>query len=468
MAGVVTDPLSGAQIAKITDWVKSRLSIQVSSPTNLIPGQPLLASIAPLTSALDASELVNGVLNVALVQKDVLFKDLNTMSVPSSSTATGAGDLDGSSLLKNLETTTAGNLALQPFPIPTLNLGQTTPFPNQLAGLLAQVAGTLSLPKLSVSLKVTWSITDGSGNPLTDGVDMVAKGLKSGSLWAVITPAFKELNFTTIASSSPLAISLSASIELQVGAETPLTFTLPAISFNVLPLLVPTVVALFSEPNFGLTEDSAVVLLVPQDSVLSSAAPLFKELQRIEGVLDELRSIASVAGFLLGLSEVIALTEAPRLRFVSAKGIPKLKEIVLKHKPWYDFFGDDPNFDDRTNSLFVFGVPGTSVAFFNDFNFSTTSSQGFYTIRLNDIDVAAGSLLPDFFVAIRSYPTATEVSLDSSLSNRTNPPPTQPAGRINHGAGSIDFKHDTTGDTEWDTDLSSVKFVEPLLQRARS
>lgn len=185
-------------------------------------------------------------------------------------------------------------------------------------------------------------------------------------------------------------------------------------------------------------------------------------------MLDALRSIAGIAGFLLGLGDVVALTEQPRLRFIAANEIPKFGEIVIKRKPWYDVFGDDLTFDDTVNSLFVFGLPGTRVTFFNDtfFKTSTTSpssQQGFYEIKLSSqADLSATpdphSPLPDFFVGIPSFPTAAMVQLHPERSNRQSPPPTVPANRISS------FEPDHTGDEEWDTDLSSMRFSPVWLQ----
>lgn len=292
---------------------------------------------------------------------------------------------------------------------------------------------------------------------------MISSGLTSPSVSILIPPLFRELRADTLANPGGSVVCLSAIVSLAIGTEPPVSVELGPIPVLQLPLLSPTVVALFSEPNFGLTEDASVVLLVPKHSPFSSAAPLFKELQKIEGILDSLRSIASIATFLLGLSEVIALSEQPRLRFVSANGVPKLGEIKIKHKPWYNFFGDDPNFDDATNSLLVFGVPGTKVTFFNDtfFKHAPQSNQGYYTVELFDLNHLTqhpdpNSPLPDFFVAIRSYPTKAEVQLDSNLSDHKSPPPTAPAGRI------LDWSKDG-GDDLWYTDMSSVRFHQDFL-----
>ena len=456
MSGVQSTPLSAAQIQQILQSLVSRITIGLNSPVKLLPGQPLLASLTPLSSLIDASELLNGIIIFAWLEKDVLYKDVSALAVPTTDQVANSVGLAGDTLLKNLESDPTAVIK-QPFP--PSSLSGILP---QAAGLLAQLAGTLSLPKLSVSVKVQWILTNADGQTLVDGTDMISTGLTNPTVSILIPPIFRELRKDTIANPGGDIVCLTAKVSLSVGDEPPLAVTLGPIPVLQLPILVPTIAALFSEPNFGLTQDSAVLLAVPSHSPFASAAPVFAELQKIEGVLDSLRSIASIAGFLLGLNDVIALTEQPRLRFYAGDEIPKFGEIVIKRKPWYDVFGDDQTFDDTVNSLFVFGIPGTRVTFYNDTAYKTTttnpsSKQGFYEIKLNDQLTLSttpdpNSPLPDFLVGIPSFPTEAMVQLHPELSNRNAPPPTVPANRI------ASWEPDQTGDHQWDTDLSSMRF----------
>src|SRR5206468_4281211 len=130
---------------------------------------------------------------------------------------------------------------------------------------------------------------------------------------------------------------------------------------------------------------------------------------------------AGLAGFFLGLDDVLgSLPQQPRLRFAALNEIDEFDSIVIKRRPWYNPLGSDRTFDDTVNSLFVFGVPGTEVEFFNDefCKDASQTQQGGYTITLSDTFATSGQL-PDFFVAIRTL-----------FANNDFAPPTFPPGRI--------------------------------------
>lgn len=445
MSGIKTANLNAQQAQQILSDVQKRLQVSLQSPSRLLPGQPLLASVIPNIPEIDASELVNGIINLAWLEKDVLFKDVNAIDLPSPDSTIDASDLEGDEIVKALESDPT-NVIKQPFPLPPLSTNSVL----QTPGLAAQLAGTITLPKLAVSVRTEWIVrkwnkahTDQIEQK--DGTDLIAlNGLTNPSVSILLPPVFRELRADTIANPGGVIFCLSAKITLSIGSVTH-SFTLGPIPVLQLPVLVPTVVALFSEPNFNVDESSAVVVWVPQHSLLSSAAPLFNTLKKIETVLEALGSIASIAGFLLGVRELSSLTDHPKLRFINADRIAKLSAIRLKRKPWYDFFGSDETFNDQTSSLLIFGLPGTRVHFYNAYDFKKT--HGYYKIKLKDVvELTPAELqvtpLPDHFVAIRDF----------VIDSVTSPPKTFPANRI------VETEDDPNADNQWDNVLSSVEF----------
>ena len=243
MSGIKATKLEPAQAQQILLEVKKRLQLSLQSPVHLQPGQPLLASITPGIPQIDVSELVNGIINIAWLEKDVLYKDLKAVAIPPSDSV-NADDFNGDKLLANLETGPL-NVIKQPFPLPLLGTASA----EQVPGLAAQLAGTITLPKLSVNIKTAWIIKDKDGNKLTNGKDLVSlNGLTSPSVSILLPPVFRELRMDTLANPGGTTYCLSVKVTLSIGDEN-ISTTLGPVPFLQLPVLVPTIVALFSEPN---------------------------------------------------------------------------------------------------------------------------------------------------------------------------------------------------------------------------
>jgi hypothetical protein len=436
VSGTASHPLTDAQANQVYSAIKAALQIVLTSPSVVEPGQAITAALVPAAPELDASDLANGVLNVGLAAKDVLFSSAGAVNVPDQ------GDLEGDTLASTLGGVSGG----QPFPpaAPVLGGGPVTNPP----GTLAQLFGTFALPRLKVRLEVLWKVRDSSGADLKEGSDFVApQGLASPGVALHVPPLYSELRLDTLADQTKGAkvVCLWAQVTLQLGTTAPITFEVGGVPLLILPLLVPTIVVLASQPNFDVSHDSAALVVVPKHSPFASSEPLFKALRKIESVMDALRGIGGVASFLLGLGPLIdTIPEEPRLRFVAADAINRLGDITIKRKPWWDFLGSDVTFDDRVYSIFVFGLPGTTVHFFNDTNFKTTetpdtSDQGMYVVDIG----------PELFVTIRT--------LDTSSLDR---PVTLPEGHV------VDFEPDESDDNDgrWHTDMSSLKFDELWLR----
>jgi hypothetical protein len=442
MSGVTSASLSDAQANQILDIVRQQLQLVLTSPTRVQPGQPVTAALVPSTPVLDVSELANGVLNLAWAAKDVLFNTPNPVEVPTPTELTSPNGLDGDEVVK-----AAGSIfGKQPFP-PPLPGGTVT---SQTSGVSAQLFGTFSPPQLKIAISIRWRVRDPAGNEFVDGDKFIAtQGLTSPAvLLLILPPLLREYRLDTLLNPGGSVVCLSAEVTLRLEAKT-LPFTLGPVPILLLPLLIPTVVVLFSEPTFGLTHESAVLIVVPEHSPFTSAEPLFKTLKSIEAAVSALRGLGGLVSFFLGLDDLLSsVPDQPRLRFAAARldpdnpgqgqGIRRLGDIIVKRRPWYDFLGDDPNFDDVVYSLIIFGLPGTKVQFFNDTNFKMNpeTTQGNFDIELRN---SAPDL--DFFVAVRTLDTDDDRA-----------PETFPANRVPR------FEGDPSGDDRWHTDMSSLRF----------
>ncbi len=519
MSGIGSTSLSDAQANQILGAVRNQLQLVLTSPTQVQPGQPVTAAVIPSVPVIDASELANGVLNLAWIAKDVLFDNKDPLKVPTTTEMTSPNDLDGDELAATAGDIVAGqpllrpqhlNLAwtakdvifkkpdpvnvpndissgsdeliaqsaivaggqpLQP-PAPVIGLpapttsnvpgivgqvfgGINVPLPpdpsaplEPVAGILNQIFGTVVLPNLKLQLKVKWIVRDNQGNELQEGRDFIAtQGLTSPTISLILPPLFRELRLDTLQNpgGGGSIVCLLADVTLVLGEKT-LTFRLGPIPVLLLPLLIPTMVVLFSEPNFGLTYDSAALIVVPKHSPFASAEPLFKTLKKIESVVSALRGLGGLAAFFLGLDELLGtVPDQPRLRFATTRvdpnkteegeGIPHLSEIKIKKRPWYNLLGDDPAFDDVVSSLIVFGLPGTKVQFFDHTHFDST--DGSFDIEL---------LEKDFFVAVRTLDT------DDEFEPETFPPDRVPPDFVPSDEGS------------WDNSMDSLRFHKAWLK----
>jgi hypothetical protein len=431
VSGFPTAALSDAQADQILAAIRPTLRIVLTSAARVEPGQVLRASLVPASPEIDASNFVNGALNLALSLKDVIFTGTGVVDVPA------AGE-QGDTII----TTAIGSVTAQPFPpaAPIIGGGAT---PNP-AGVLGQLFGGVALPDVRVQVELTWVVLR-NGVELAEGSDFIAaNGLASPDVSVAVPPVFRELRLDTVQNPIGEVYCLLVRGNLRLGARS-LPFTVGPVPFLALPIFVPTVVALFSEPNFGLTHDSAVAILVPEHSPFASAEPLFKLLRQVESVLGSLRSLAKVAAWLLGISELVSsVPDQPRIRFVAADGVPKLGSIKIKRRPWYNVLGSDPTFDDRVTSLFVFGVPGAEVEFYNDTNFKRrpSSNQGMFSLRTNI----------EGWVAVRNLDTSNDarpVTFPRNPSDNRYVP---------------QFENDSTGDSSWVTDMSSVRFLPTWLR----
>jgi len=190
MSGVEAPPLSTDQTTDVLNSIKSLLRVTLTSPIRTEPGQPVTASLVPASPEIDASDLAAGVLNLGLLTKNVVHTNKNVLDVPDS------GDLSGDHLAS-----TAALAGGQPFPLPVA-IPSTTATVTQLniPGLLGQVFGTVSIPRLKVQVEIRWILRDQHGNELKDeeGAFVAPQGLTSPSVSLIIPPIFEEWRADTV------------------------------------------------------------------------------------------------------------------------------------------------------------------------------------------------------------------------------------------------------------------------------
>jgi hypothetical protein len=448
MSGFPATPLSDAQADAILLLLKNRLRIVRTGPQRVAPGSLLSAKLIPTSSEIDASDLVNGVVDLTAVVKDILFKDRLPFPPPDNPSDPDAVlpplNVDPAAVREELRDAVAGG---QPFAAPTAVLNQPNPIQTNIEGMLAQLFGTLQLPNLKVGVGLKWTVRAGAGAPLSESADFIAlEGISSPTFSAVVAPPMREYRADTLLNPGGMVVCLWLDVRLTLG-ERVLDVQLGGLPYIQLPILIPTMVALFSEANFDLTHDSAALIVVPEHSPFMSLEPLMKLLLSLETTLSKLRGIARLAGFFLGLDEALgSLPQQPRLRLTAKNRIDHLGNYTIKRRPWWNPLAGDRTFDDTVNSILVLGAPGTEVEFFNDKNCkrSPDTDQGDYVVRLNA--AATNGTPPDVYVAIRTLYTSNDVA-----------PPTTPPGRI------VSFNPDDTGDDEWHTDLTSLRFKKSFL-----
>jgi hypothetical protein len=435
MSGFASPALSSAHAQQILASIRDGLRVVLTSPTRVEPGDTATAALVPAAPEIDATDLANGVLNLAWTAKDVIFNNQSVVGVPSN------GDMEGDLLAAG-----AGVLGGQPFPLPLGVVGgDTTPTTSNVLGVLGQVFGGFALPRIKVRLEVHWIVRDQNGNPLQEDEDFIAtEGLGSPTVSLLLPPIVADMRFDKLDEALVEVRCLWAQVTLQLGTEMLGPFEVGPVPVVVLPLLVPTALALFSEHNFGLTYEGTVIIMVPKHSPVGAAEPLFKLLRRIETVVSKLKRLRGFATLLLGLDTLVSsVPDQPRIRFAAADGVPNFKKVTIKRSRY--LLGirikKKVTFNNMASSLLVFGLPGTRVGFYNDKDFNT----------------ALGS----FEVEIKGAFVAAVRNLDT---DPTQPPEVLPAGSL------IDHHLPVPGsgaNAKWHNALSSAKFGDTWPESVR-
>lgn len=321
------------------------LQVVASSGTNPAPGEPVTAGLSPALGDLDITEALAGELDLTFVSKDVLFSN---------------DDLEPSFLASALDAATTGG---QPAGVDSL--GALVPL-NGIPGTLGQLKGSLPMAvatRVPVSAQVTWRLLDEDDNPLDPAEFRVPAGLSGTSIEVVFAPETAELT-TASPLPAPVVRKLEATVTLVAGGVTVGPRTLPPVPVLVPVIPIPKVFAGFVHTNFQprySDDDGAILLVVPPDSVLSSATQLQSTLNTLQGTLTNLSSFAQFAGTLLGLSQLtsaISAHKSANIQFRATNSIGNLNDITLIQNPWYQ---NDIEAEDELSSLFLLGPEGASA-----------------------------------------------------------------------------------------------------------
>jgi hypothetical protein len=419
MSGAVSSALADDEIKALLTAALQRLHAELTSIDRLPVGTPLTASITGASAEIDVSDLLDGVL------------DLGWLAQTGAQLGKAAqGNLDYvNSLTQQLQgTSLAGATA-------------------SAEGLIGSVVGLVKVPRLRVRVDIHWKLTDHHGKDLVAGEDFLTPtGLTLPSVQILIPPLFQEMTFDSLRGGFNFCrYYLTVTVSLSIGdvwaniglpakpaylapppitagkgtpkvqravpvPDTPGAPTVPnGIPIIALPLLLPTLVALFSNPNFNPYDPSPgkLLIMVPFRSPLASLEQLQRYLNKLDQQVANLRELASFATALLGIDVLSdALSDQPGARLSQARplvndpqydfaggrttrfdkqleaagytpgdglefpqGIADLRHVVFYKKPsrfwWLGFDEDSVTMNDAPNSLVVLGLPATQLTFFN-------------------------------------------------------------------------------------------------------
>lgn len=389
MSGFASPSLAQNHAMQILESIAKGLRLVLTSPTRVDPGQPATAAVVPAAPEVDATDLADGALNLAWTATNVLLRDGGPVSIPSN------GDMAGDDLLAAAAGAVVNNqpfvLGGEPFPPPlgtvtTPNIATATNIP----GLLGQVFGAIAPPRIRVRVEVAWIVKDKDGNELAENDDFLApQGVASPTVSLVFPPLVTEMSFAHLEREPVETRCLFARVTLHLGTVS-LVEELGPVTIVVLPLVIPTVVVMFAEENFGLTVRGKAVIVVPKHSPMLAAEPLFKLLRKIETVVSALKNLRGFATMALGLDALLSsVPDQPRIRFVAADRIDYFTSIVLRRGRYVLGIKLKPKktFNNRASSVLVFGLPGTRVRFYNDKN--QQPGLGSFTLQVTAAFVAA-------------------------------------------------------------------------------
>jgi hypothetical protein len=280
-------------------------------------------------------------------------------------------------------------------------VGQVIGTAANAPGLLGQLRGEIPIApvEVPVTVQVRWSVLDGDvtpPTPLVEGTDFFApEGLTtSPTATFVFLPGIVRLSISTLLP-PPARRIIHAEITLSAQgiSSDPLPLDLPVL---VPSLAIPTVLALFRNPNFAPSANAGkspgvVLLVVPPDSPLASFDHLLTTLRALKVSIDPLSALSSpalsFAGFLLGLNSLISALDAPQpIVLIEAQTeIPFLNRIPVDRGvytlPYFDADLLALNAEDRFDSLIFLGKSGDQAVLFNNPEFNGAGGQFTITVR---------------------------------------------------------------------------------------
>jgi len=263
--------------------------------------------------------------------------------------------------------------------------------------------------QIPVEIQVRWSVKGWSEIEekmidLVPGVDFVATdGIEGPSSAFFFKPLFYELGAAPVLMPTPLEITAEVTLHawltykkdenLPIQEVVSEKVVLP-LSLGLLPLEIPTLLALFRFDNYRSLgkndlEPGFVLMVVPDNSYLQDLTEVMNGLlARLDEVMGPLRALAGIAAFLTGLTILRhAVSAQPMLRIRSGD-IPNLSDIHMRVEKRFgiDRLNPDLRPHDRVSSLILLAAPGRIVGCYNNEKFK--QDEGAFTVETGDEMIA--------------------------------------------------------------------------------
>lgn len=361
------------------------------------PGQPVNIRLVPSTAAdLHATDLLPATLQLTWITKNVQFKSFGIES------ALAADPFNPSSVDSLLEGRTPARLP---------RLGGLAGFEDLSGtpGQIAQLAGDFPVAvEVPVGLSVRWEVLDADGSTvLSEGSSTFTSPTGTTSPSVTLVFAHQIIELTTGMTIPVVRRFIRATVTLTAGATTH-TFTLPNIPVDIPAVPIPTAIVFFRHTNFAPSDDradytaqGAAFIVVPNNSPLSNAAQLQGILNTLQSTVSALTSVAELAAFLLGLSELTAALAAQphaQLRVAnSANQFNNFNDVTLIQRAWYE---NDIEAEDELSSLIFIGAPNRQVRCFRHRdregrNFTLTTGTALHVI-VRSLHSSSPTIEPSF------------------------------------------------------------------------
>jgi hypothetical protein len=264
-------------------------------------------------------------------------------------------------------------------------------------GHTRQLLAALAPGVLPLTLEVTWTVADESGNTLSQGTsgDYFERlgnwpGAEQIEPSFLIAPPLVEATQGVSPASKPYQLSARVTLKATLAGNEvtpPQPFNVPAVTLNMIPLEIPTVAAFFRHRNFAAVDSDgaggAILVMIPANSRLagidqSVVGRVSAALETLDKTVGRLKDLASFATFLTGLGDLVSAI--PEQVFVAARAKDEITH--LGDVRWHtettlgiDWLDSDMYVGDRISSLIFVGVSGRGLLCFQDSKFKGQSFE---------------------------------------------------------------------------------------------
>jgi hypothetical protein len=218
--------------------------------------------------------------------------------------------------------------------------------------------------------------TGDTSHELIPGTDFLApKGIHGADADFIFLADFIEDTNRLVPGQS--TFSILATVTLSAAGTTVGPVTVGPIEVQVPQIPIPTIAVFFRHSFYRASSGGHagwVFVMVPEDARYRTLNQLGPVLTNLQTTLANLKGIAKIAGFLLGISNLIdALDAQPMVQFAAANQIDKLEDITFVEGHWYHvldlgLLGSVPDLDadDGIWAMMMIGVPGREIDIFDN------------------------------------------------------------------------------------------------------